>query len=130
MSRARLAGAVVAIGLIAVILAATAVDTGPPAQASDPGERYAVWVVDQTDSRAGFGGYLHVFAGSELEDDPAAARPETVDLGGQASELCLSETGATPVRPHMLLFQGGDALTVEGSRYGILSWVVSGHVTI
>jgi hypothetical protein len=50
MSRARLVAAVATIGLIAVLLAVTvAVDHGPPAEASGPGERYEVWVVDQTD---------------------------------------------------------------------------------
>ncbi len=131
MSRVRLVAAVATIGLIAVLLAATvAVDSGSPARASGPGEHYEVWLVDQTDSKDGFGGYLHVFAGSDLEDDPAAARPETVNLGGQATDLCLDTTDVRPTRPHMLTFQGGDALTVEGSRYAILSWVASGHVTI
>ena len=129
MRRARLAGAVVVIGLVAVLAAvAMAAEPEPraPAQAGD----YEVWLIDQTDSQADFGGYLHVFAGADLEDASAPARPETINLGVQAADLCLQETGANPVRPHMLLFKGGDTLTVEGSRFAILAWVVSGHVTI
>lgn len=129
MRRARLAGAVVVIGLVAV-LAAVAMAAEPEQRA--PGERgdYEVWLIDQTDSQGGFGGYLHVFAADDLENPSAPARPETVDLGAQAADLCLQSTGANPVRPHMLLFKGGDTLTVEGSRFAILAWVVSGHVTI
>lgn len=131
MIRARLAGLVGLIGLIAVMAAgAAAVNSGWSARASDPGERYEVWLVDQTDSQGNFGGYLHVFAASALERDAARAEPESVDLGGQTADLCRASTGANPVRPHMLIFQDGDAQTVEGSRFAILSWVVSGHVTI
>jgi hypothetical protein len=131
MTRARLAAAVAVTGLIVVAAAAAvAVNAGPPAQAADPRERYEVWLVDQTDSQTGFGGYLHVFAGSALERDAARAQPQTYDLGAQAADLCRASTGANPVRPHMLIFKGGDAQTVEGSSFAILSWVVSGHVTI
>src|SRR5688500_9827005 len=128
MSRAKLAGAVATAGA-AIVIFAIAAGPGSPVQAAKPGESHEVWLVDQTDSRAGYGGYLHGFAGSDL-DDPGHAIPQTFDLGGQASELCMTETGANPVRPHMLVFNGGDDQSASGGRYAILSWVVSGHVTI
>jgi hypothetical protein len=129
MRRTRLAGATVVIGLVAVLTAVAMAAEPEQSAPAEPGD-YEVWLVDQTDSRTNFGGYLHVFAGTALEDEKAPVPSETVDLGAQAADLCLQTTGANPVRPHMLLFKGGDTLTAEGSRFAILSWVVSGHVTI
>ena len=131
MSRGKLAGAIAAMGAMVVALAlAAGPGGGSPAEAAKPGESYEVWIVDQTDSRANYGGFLHVFAGSDVDDGANDALPQTYDLGGQASELCLAKTGANPVRPHMLAFNGGSTRSAEGSRYAILSWVVSGHVTV
>ena len=44
-----------------------------------------------------------------------------VDLGGAASALCLAQTGANPVRPHMLTMN-------KASTHAIVSFVASGHV--
>jgi hypothetical protein len=43
------------------------------------------------------------------------------DLGGAASALCLAQTGANPVRPHMLTMN-------KASTHAIVSFVASGHV--
>lgn len=95
----------------------------------DPaGSQYEVWTIDQTDSRNGYGGFLHVYDGEALEADAATAAPITVDLGGVAADLCLAKTGALPVRPHMVVFNGGDGHVPGGGRYAAISWVVSGHV--
>lgn len=87
---------------------------------------YEVWLVDQSDSdpEGRRGGRIHIFAGSDLEGDPrGAAARETVDLAGATADLCTSETGAAPVRPHMLLFN-------EEGTHGALAFVGSGHVVI
>ena len=46
---------------------------------------------------------------------------ERVDLGGAASALCLAQTGANPVRPHMLTMN-------KANTHAIVSFVASGHV--
>jgi hypothetical protein len=130
MSRQKLAAAVAAAATtLAAVVIAVGAGAGTPAQAMKPGG-YEVWLIDQTDSKTGYGGYLHIFAGSDVERDGAGATPETIDLGDQAANLCMAQTGAFPVRPHMLTWKDGDGRTAAGTRYGILSWVASGHVTI
>jgi hypothetical protein len=89
--------------------------------------KYEVWTVDQTDSRPGHGGYLHIYDGRDLAADASAAAPRTVDLGAAASDLCLARTGARPVRPHMLAFAGERP---GSNRFAVVAWVVSGHVLI
>ena len=64
----------------------------------------------------------YIFDPDELRLDAATATPEVVDLGGATSGLCMSETGAFPVRPHMLSFSPGR------SSHAIISFVASGHV--
>ena len=46
---------------------------------------------------------------------------EKVDLGGAAAALCMAQTGANPVRPHMLTMN-------KASTHAIVSFVASGHV--
>jgi DNA-binding beta-propeller fold protein YncE len=46
-----------------------------------------------------------------------------VDLSAETSSLCLSATGANPVRPHMLSFNSSHS-------HAVLSFVTSGHVVI
>jgi hypothetical protein len=96
------------------------------ADASDAAVPFEVWLVDQSDSdpEGRSGGRIHIFAGADLEADPrGASATETVDLAGATAELCVSETGAAPVRPHMLLFN-------EEGTHGALAFVGSGHVVI
>jgi DNA-binding beta-propeller fold protein YncE len=94
------------------------------AYAQGPG--YEVWVVDQSDTRGqNHGGTLYVFAGRDLPG-PASASPapaSVVDLGGETAALCRDRTGANPVRPHMVLFNGAQT-------HAILAFVASGHVIV
>ena len=46
-----------------------------------------------------------------------------IDVAGETAKMCLEETGANPVRPHMLLFN-------SNYSHAILSFVASGHVVI
>jgi hypothetical protein len=86
---------------------------------------FEVWIVDQSDTRPGFGGQLLIYAGSDLRGDRAAdAQPTTrVDLGGAVSDACLAATGRRPVRPHMLVFN-------TRQSHAVLSFVASGHVVV
>src|SRR5688572_25667564 len=86
---------------------------------------FEVWLVDQSNSPGQtFGGRLYIYDGSDLKDNGASATPiADIDLGGATSSLCLAETGANPVRPHMILFN-------EAHSHGVLAFVASGHVVI
>ncbi|MEX2261069.1 MAG: hypothetical protein WD696_03920 [Bryobacteraceae bacterium] len=92
-----------------------------PALAND---KYEVWAIDQSNSPGlAYGGTLYVYDGHSLEKGhkAASAVPEKVDLAGPAASLCLSETGALPVRPHMIAINAGQT-------HAIISFVSSGHV--
>jgi hypothetical protein len=87
---------------------------------------FEVWLVDQSNTNgATYGGALHIYDGRDLTGaDPSAAVPtEVVDLGADASALCLASTGANPVRPHMLVFN-------STSSHAAITFVASGHVVI
>ena len=87
--------------------------------------RYEVWVIDQSNTKdddgngtLDSGGTLYVYQGDDLSGYQAAsAVPEVLDLGGAARDLCLTQTGTAPVRPHMFFFNGGrsHAVIVVGS---------------
>ncbi len=117
-------------------LAATGVAGAVTAGADEPAPTpratggYEVWSIDQTDSRAGFGGLLSIHRGADLERDATTAQAEVIDLAGRASELCREETGADLVRPHMVVFDGGDDDGAGRNRYAAIASVVSGHVLI
>ncbi len=108
---------------------------------------YEVWAIDQSDSPGkAYGGTLYIWDGQELErrrgvrdhqndrlDDAGGddrldplrwfrrPRGERVDLGAQVSQLCLSKTGAFPVRPHMIAVN-------PAQTHVIVSFVATGHV--
>jgi DNA-binding beta-propeller fold protein YncE len=86
---------------------------------------FEVWIADQSDTRAGFGGQLLVYEGDHLMGASAAqATPiARLDLGAETADLCRAATGRNPVRPHMILFN-------NGHTHAILSFVASGHVVI
>jgi hypothetical protein len=86
---------------------------------------FEVWIADQSDTRAGFGGQLLIYEGSHLMgEDAAQATPiARLDLGADTSDLCRTATGRNPVRPHMILFN-------NEHTHAILSFVASGHVVI
>jgi hypothetical protein len=87
---------------------------------------YEVWLADQSNSSgATFGGTLYIYDGKHLNGANAAkkAKPEVIPLEGAVSDLCFAQTGAVPVRPHMLVFNSTHS-------HAILSFVVSGHVVL
>ena len=101
-------------GLVVVSLSASATQSA----------RFEVWVADQSDTRAGFGGQLLVYQGADLSGPSAAqATPARIDLGAETADLCRSATGRDPVRPHMILFN-------QAHTHAILSFVASGHVVV
>src|SRR5687767_7694386 len=76
-----------------------------PAAAAGIG--FEVWLVDQSDSPGKtWGGAIHVFDGSDLRGRRLAevAPAAVIDLGGETDALCMAQTQAHPVRPHMLFF--------------------------
>jgi DNA-binding beta-propeller fold protein YncE len=87
------------------------------------GDEHEVWLVDQSNTNGlAFGGTLYIYDPAQLRRNAATAVPQVIDLGGATSALCLAQTGANPVRPHMLVFN------VEDNTHAILSFVASGHV--
>jgi len=89
-------------------------------------EAHEVWLVDQSNSPGKtYGGTLYVWEGADLNgSDASSATPiAVIDLGGATSDLCLAQTGANPVRPHMLDFNSGHS-------HGVLTFVASGHVVV
>jgi hypothetical protein len=68
---------------------------------------FEVWLVDQSDSFGKtYGGTVHIYDGSDLNGaDASSATPtDLLDLGGATAAQCRAQTGANPVRPHMLSF--------------------------
>jgi hypothetical protein len=81
-----------------------------------------VWSIDQSDSAGkNYGGTIYIWDAKDLEKVNKAAVAEKVDLGGAAASLCMAQTGANPVRPHMLTMN-------RASTHAIVSFVASGHV--
>lgn len=89
-------------------------------------QSYEVWVVDQSNSTGKtFGGAIHIFDGAALNGKPSADLPPVakIDLAGDTAALCMTNTGANPVRPHMLFFN-------STGKFAVLSFVASGHVVV
>jgi hypothetical protein len=81
-----------------------------------------VWSIDQSDSAGkNHGGTIYIWNSKNLAQVNKEAIAEKVDLGGAASALCLAQTGANPVRPHMLTMN-------QANTHAIISFVASGHV--
>jgi DNA-binding beta-propeller fold protein YncE len=84
--------------------------------------RSEVWSIDQSDSAGkNYGGTIYIWDGKSLEQVNKTAVAEKVDLGGAAAALCMTQTGANPVRPHMLTMN-------TAGTHAIVSFVASGHV--
>jgi hypothetical protein len=97
-------------------------DTGS-APAADP---FEVWLIDQSDTAGRtYGGTVYIHSGRAVTGpDPSTARPvHTIDLAGETAALCSVQTGANPVRPHMLTFN-------YAQTHAAISFVASGHVVI
>lgn len=120
--------------LISILAGLAALGVGATAARHDDDDdeddsRYEVWVIDQSNTKdddgngsLDSGGTLYVYEGRDLiRDNPASAAPELIDLGGAARDLCLSQTGTVPVRPHMFFFNGGRS-------HAVIAFVGSGHV--
>ena len=111
-----------ALRLAAIFLALASAN---PVAARDAPD-YEVWIIDQSDSRGlKHGGTLYIFQGGQLAGSrtPAADAAEAIDLGGASSALCRERTGADPVRPHMVLFNGS-------FTHAVVAFVASGHVVV
>jgi hypothetical protein len=111
---------------VRILSLAAAFFLGITTAASSIARGFEVWLVDQSDSFGKtYGGALHIFSGADLEGHRASsARPiKVIDLGSGTARLCLRETGANPVRAHMLAFNASHS-------HAILTFVSSGHVVI
>lgn len=112
------------IGLAAVV-AAPGLPSNHRALRADDGDhgaRFEVWAIDQSNSPGkAFGGTLYIYRGHDLVRRPARAVPEVIDLGGAVSDLCRAQTGADPVRPHIVSFNAAES-------HAIIAFVASGHV--
>jgi hypothetical protein len=96
---------------------------------------FEVWLVDQSDSSpsplpspvpsTAFGGRIYIYDGVDVRGHVASSATPTdvIDLAGATATMCLTDTGANPRRPHMLLFNATHT-------HAILSFVTSGHVVI
>ncbi len=83
---------------------------------------YEVWAIDQSDTAADGGGTLYIYDGAQLtQGEPSLATPEVIDLGVDARQLCLSQTGTAPQRPHMAMFN-------HGNTHAVIAFVATGHV--
>ena len=115
--------------LLLVISAAVAgaeINGGSPGGDTISGRDFEVWLVDQSDSFGKtYGGTIHIYEGSDLNGgDASSATPtDVLDLGDATADLCVSQTGANPVRPHMLFFNAAHS-------HAVLSFVASGHVVV
>lgn len=119
------------VALVALACAAVVAVVGTAGARSGHGHgkgSYEVWLIDQEDRFNAGAGSLHIFAGRELTRDASGAVPETIDLGGEVASLCQERTGSVPLRPHMLVFNGGDDDSPSGNRYAVIAYVASGHV--
>lgn len=113
-------------GLTYLFATATFLTATTGGSASAFAKGFEVWLVDQSNSHGKtFGGTIHVYDGVALSGEAAAwATPtDVLDLSGATAALCLAETGANPVRPHMLFFNSTHS-------HAVLSFVTSGHVVV
>ena len=76
-----------------------------------------VWSIDQSDSAGkNYGGTIYIWNSKDLEKVNKEAIAKKVDLGGEAAALCMAQTGANPVRPHMLTMN-------KANTHAIISFV-------
>src|SRR5688572_24575451 len=107
--------------MFSLALALLGLTVATPGSARD----FEVWLVDQSDSFGKtYGGTIYIYEGDDLNGAHASsATPDVIDLGGATASLCLAQTGANPVRAHMLAFNATHS-------YAIQTFVASGHVVI
>lgn len=93
-----------------------------PMPAAADATEHEVWIIDQSDTRPDGGGTLYIYQGDDVAGRGArVAAPAVVDLGGAARDLCLTQTGTAPRRPHMMLFNGS-------GTHAVIAFVATGHV--
>ena len=108
--------------MFSLALALLGLTVATPGSARD----FEVWLVDQSDSFGKtYGGTIYIYEGSDLNrGDASSATPtDMLDLSHATTSLCVSRTGANPVRPHMLSFNATHS-------HAILTFVASGHVVV
>ena len=84
---------------------------------------FEVWLIDQSNSPGlTYGGAIYIYQGEDvMGEDAARATATKIDLGTATAQLCMTSTGANPVRPHMIFFNS------TGS-HAVVAFVASGHV--
>jgi len=87
----------------------------PTAASKPPG--FEVWAIDQGVNA----GTLYIYAGNDMDQHADQAIPEVIDLNSTVTPLCVAQTGAAPVRAHMLGLN-------STHTHAILSYVATGHV--
>jgi hypothetical protein len=123
--RMRLVALVTLVCTVAVaVVGATGARSGEVSQPAS----YEVWLIDQEDRFATGAGTLHIFDGDQLTDNAGTAVSEKIDLGDKVRSLCAERTGSTPLRPHMLVFNGGDDVRPFGNTHAVIAYVATGHV--
>src|SRR5262245_1733899 len=81
---------------------------------------YEVWAINQSDTTPDGGGTLYIYEDHDLIWRHGH-RPEVIDLGGAARDLCLAQTGTMPRRPHMFMFN-------HMHTHAVIAFVATGHV--
>jgi len=100
----------------------SALGASRPNRAFAQAPAYELWVLDQSDTRPDGGGTLYIYQSGDLTGkDPAAVKPEVIDLGAVLRDVCLAQTGSAPRRPHLLAFN-------PSGTHAIISFVATGHV--
>jgi hypothetical protein len=108
--------------MFSLALALLGLTVATPGSARD----FEVWLVDQSNSFGKtYGGTIYIYEGSDLNgSDASSATPtDVLDLGYATADLCVAQTAANPVRPHMLSFNATHS-------HAILTFVASGHVVV
>ena len=99
------------------VLLASFVFIAPAAQA------YEVWLTDQSDTGKESGGFLYIYDGAKLADNPSSAKPtQTIDFSDAIAKFCDEATKKAIRRPHMLFF--------NASQDHVLISFLSGHVLV
>ncbi len=103
------------------IVASAVVGAGAGIGGMAPASAYEVWLTDQSDTGKESGGFLYIYDGAALAENPAASKPAvTIDLSGEINTFCEAATKKPVRRPHMLFFN-------KNQDHAIVSFL-SGHV--
>lgn len=109
---------------VTLLLLTLAISPTLAAAESEREQAFEVWLVDQSNSPGQtYGGRISIFDGQDISGASAAAATPvaTIDLGAETAALCMAQTSANPVRPHMVFFNSTHS-------HAVLAFVASGHV--